>query len=109
MFCNQCEQSVQGGCHGNVGVCGKDPDVQSLQETLLYGLKGLAAYAHHARRLGKTDSAVNAFVEDALFSTLTNVNFDMGSLLELCLECGKQNYRTMEMLDQGHVERFGNP
>lgn len=109
MFCNQCEQAAQGGCHANVGVCGKNPDVQSLQETLLYGLKGMAAYANHARRLGKTDSAVNAFIEEALFATMTNVNFDLGSLLELCLECGRQNIRTMELLDEGHLERYGDP
>jgi len=90
-------------------VCGKDEDVQSLQETLLYGLKGMAAYAHHARRLGKTDEGINAFIEDALFATVTNVNFDLGSLLEMVLECGRQNLRAMEILDEGHVERFGDP
>ena len=56
MFCNQCEQTSHGvGCVSTPGVCGKDEDVQSLQEILLYGLKGMAAYANHARRLGKTD------------------------------------------------------
>ena len=51
MFCNQCEQTAHGtGCVLTPGVCGKNEDVQSLQETLLYGLKGMAAYAHHARR-----------------------------------------------------------
>ena len=55
MFCNQCEQVSKGTACIDRGVCGKDADVQSLQETLLYGLKGMAAYAHHARRLGKTD------------------------------------------------------
>lgn len=110
MFCNQCEQTILGkGCSNGVGVCGKNEDVQSLQETLLYGLKGMAAYAHHARRLGKTDESVNAFMEEALFATMTNVNFDVGSLLEMCLECGRKNLRVMELLDQGHVERFGEP
>ena len=56
MFCNQCEQTAHGsGCALSPGVCGKNEDVQSVQETLLYGLKGMAAYAHHARRLGKSD------------------------------------------------------
>ncbi|MHB8898801.1 MAG: hydroxylamine reductase [Thermoguttaceae bacterium] len=110
MFCNQCEQTANcTGCVTSPGICGKDQDVQSLQETLLYGVKGMCAYANHARRLGKTDEAVNAFVEEALFSTMTNVNFDVPSLLELVLECGKQNLRVMEMLDQGHTERFGAP
>jgi len=109
MFCNQCEQTQNGTGCTDVGVCGKDEDMQSLQEILLYGLKGMASYAHHARRLGKTDENVSAFIEEALFSTVTNVNFDMESLLELVLECGHQNLRVMEMLDEGHTEKFGTP
>lgn len=109
MFCNQCEQTARGvGCT-ITGVCGKNPDIQSLQETLLYGLKGMAAYAHHARRLGMVDEEVDAFVEEALFATVTNVNFDLDSHIELVLECGKQNLRVMQMLDEGHVKRFGTP
>lgn len=109
MFCNQCEQTQNGvGCT-EIGVCGKDPDVQSLQEILLYGVKGMAAYANHARRLGMTDEDVSAFIEEALFATMTNVNFDPASLLELVLECGRMNLRVMELLDQGHTQRFGTP
>lgn len=109
MFCNQCEQTARGKGCTEIGVCGKDADMQSLQEILLYGLKGMAAYAHHARRLGMVDEAVDAFTEEALFATVTNVNFDMSSLLELVLECGRQNLRVMQMLDEGHVKRFGTP
>lgn len=110
MFCNQCEQAMGVvGCSGSRGRCGKDEDVQSLQEILLYGLKGMAAYAHHARRLGMVDESVDAFVEEALFATVTNVNFDVGELLELCLELGRKNLRVMEMLDAGHVKTFGQP
>ncbi|MFO0842806.1 MAG: hydroxylamine reductase [Gemmataceae bacterium] len=109
MFCNQCEQTQNGRGCTEIGVCGKDADVQSLQEILLYGLKGMAAYANHARRLGKTDEAVSAFIEEALFATMTNVNFDMDSLFELVLECGRMNLRVMELLDAGHTERFGTP
>lgn len=109
MFCNQCEQAAQGtGCQ-DPGVCGKDADVQSLQETLLYGVKGMAAYAHHARRLGRSDEAVSAFIEEALFATMTNVNFDVPSLIQMNLECGRHNLRVMEMLDEAHVAHFGAP
>lgn len=108
MFCNQCEQSRHGGCV-QIGVCGKDADVQCLQETLLYGVKGMAAYAHHARRLGATDESVNAFIEEALFATVTNVNFDLESLLGMVLDCGAKNLRIMELLDQAHGRRFGSP
>lgn len=109
MFCNQCEQTQNGTGCTEVGVCGKDEDVQSLQEILLYGVKGMAAYANHARRLGKSDEKVSAFIEEALFSTLTNVNFDLDSLFELVLECGRQNVRVMQLLDEGHRETFGTP
>lgn len=109
MFCNQCEQTQGGRGCTDIGVCGKDPDVQSLQEILLYGVKGMAAYANHARRLGKSDESVSAFIEEALFSTLTNVNFDIPTLLELVLECGMKNVRVMELLDEGHREMFGTP
>ena len=109
MFCNQCEQTAHGTACVDTGVCGKDPDMQSLQEILLYGLKGMASYAHHARRLGIVDEEVDAFTEEALFATVTNVNFDMESLFELVLECGRKNLRAMQMLDEGHVKRFGSP
>jgi hydroxylamine reductase len=109
MFCNQCEQAQNGAGCTEYGVCGKDPDVQSLQETLLYGLKGMAAYAHHARRLGRQDEAVSAFMEEALFATMTNVNFDLPTLVQLVLKCGQHNLRVMEMLDEAHVAHFGKP
>ena len=109
MFCNQCEQTQNGSGCTDIGVCGKDPDMQSLQEILLYGVKGMAAYAAHARRLGKSDENVSAFIEDALFATVTNVNFDMESLFEMVLECCRQNIRVMQMLDECHSEKFGTP
>ncbi len=109
MYCNQCEQTYRGIACQTVGVCGKNEDMESLQQILLYGLKGMAAYAHHARRLGQVDEEVDAFVEEALFATVTNVNFDMDSLFELVLECGRINLRVMEMLNNGHVEHFGQP
>jgi hydroxylamine reductase len=69
----------------------------------------MAAYAHHARRLGKHDPEVAAFMEEALFATMTNVNFDLDSLVNLCLRCGQMNLRVMEMLDSAHTEAFGSP
>ena len=109
MYCDQCEQTKGGIACTDRGVCGKDADVESLQKILLYGLKGMAAYKHHARRLGKTDPQVEAFIEEALFATMTNVNFDMESLLEMVLECGRMNLKTMQLLDEGHNELFGTP
>jgi len=109
MFCDQCEQTSHGvGCTER-GVCGKDPDVESVQKLILYGLKGMAAYKAHARRLGKTDPEVEAFLEEALFATMTNVNFDLDALLGMALECGRMNLRTMQLLNDGHVEVLGQP
>ncbi|MFA6130437.1 MAG: hydroxylamine reductase [Candidatus Omnitrophota bacterium] len=109
MFCYQCEQTVGGTGCTKLGVCGKNEDVQSLQDTLLYGLKGIAAYAYHARELGAHDEEVDAFMHEALFKTVTNVSFDLNQYLELVLKCGAINLRTMEMLDKAHTQRFGNP
>jgi hydroxylamine reductase len=95
MYCDQCEQTLQGTGCTKKGVCGKNPDIESLQKILLYGLKGMAAYKAHARRLGKTDPEVEAFIEEALFATITNVNFDMDSLLGMVLECGQMNLKVM--------------
>lgn len=109
MFCYQCEQTAGGtGCTKG-GVCGKNEDIASLQDTLLFGLKGVAAYAHHARELGAKDDQVDAFAHDALFFTLTNVNFNLNRHIEMVLKCGEMNIRAMEMLDNAHLRHFGNP
>ncbi len=109
MFCYQCEQASKGTGCTTVGVCEKNEDIQSLQDTLLIGLKGMAAYAYHARQLGARDEEVDAFMHEALFSTGTNVNFDLNRFVGLVLKCGEMNLRTMEMLDKAHTSRFGNP
>ena len=109
MFCYQCEQTAGGTGCTKVGVCGKDEDIQSLQDTLMFGLKGIAAYAYHARELGQSDERVDAFMHEAMFSTLTNVDFDLNRHIGLVLKAGEMNLRIMEMLDKAHTSRFGNP
>ncbi len=76
MFCYQCEQTVKGEGCTKVGVCGKQPDVAALQDLLIYALKGLSLYAVEGRGRGINDHEVDVFTVKALFSTLTNVNFD---------------------------------
>ena len=88
MFCYQCEQAAGGTGCTKVGVCGKDEDIQSLQDILMFGLKGIAAYAYHGRELGEKDDKVDAFMHEAMFSTLTNVDFDLNRCLELVLKAG---------------------
>ena len=110
MSCNQCEQTLDcAACTTQIGVCGKNEDVHSLQEILLYGLKGMAAYKAHARRLGWVDAEVEAFIEEALFSTMTNVSFDLQANLEMVLRCGAMNLKVMEGLDASHIRVFGQP
>ena len=76
MFCYQCEQTAKGtGCTA-FGVCGKSPEVADLQDLLLHMAKGISMYAHRARQLGAIDKNVDVFVTEALFTTITNVNFD---------------------------------
>ncbi|NLX04880.1 MAG: hydroxylamine reductase, partial [Phycisphaerae bacterium] len=76
MFCYQCEQTAKGtGCTAH-GVCGKDPETAALQDLLIHACKGIAMYAHRARQLGAKDRQIDVFVNQAVFSTLTNVNFD---------------------------------
>ncbi len=84
-------------------------NVSSLQDTQIFALKGVAAYDFHARELGYADPEVEAFYSKALFSTLTNVNFDLNRYVDLVLECGKINYQAMEVLSKAHVEHFGIP
>jgi len=109
MFCYQCEQTAGGtGCTKG-GVCGKSPDIQSMQDIILFGLKGIAAYAYHARELGFKDEEVDAFMHEALFKTITNVDFNFDHYLEMVLRCGKINLKVMELLDKAHTSRFGNP
>jgi len=76
MFCYQCEQTAKGAGCTVQGVCGKRPEVAALQDLLVYATKGLAQYAHQARQLGAKDHEIDVFVLEALFSTVTNVDFD---------------------------------
>ena len=87
MFCYQCEQTAKGEGCTKVGVCGKESDVASLQDLLIYALKGLALYAVAGRKTGVIDPEVNDFTCKAMFSTLTNVNFDPDRFVQLIQHC----------------------
>ena len=76
MFCYQCEQTARGTGCVSFGVCGKDPETAALQDLLVYVAKAVSMYAHRAAQLGARDAEVDRFVLEALFSTVTNVNFD---------------------------------
>ena len=82
MFCFQCEQAARGSGCTNFGVCGKDPEVAALQDLLVHAVKGIAAYGHSARSQGKVDKEIDTFLIEALFTTVTNVNFDAARMAE---------------------------
>lgn len=108
MFCNQCEQTPHGGCT-KAGVCGKNEDISSLQDTIIFALKGVAAYATHAKELGYTDDEVNKITHEALYSTLTNVNFNVQDTINTALKVGTATVKIMDVLDRAHTSRFGIP
>lgn len=108
MFCYQCEQTPTGGCKV-VGVCGKDETIASLQDTIIFALKGIAAYRTHANQLGFTDPFVDATTHEALYMTLTNSNFNVQEHIEMAMKVGQSAVRVMEMLDEAHTSRLGIP
>jgi hydroxylamine reductase len=83
-------------------------DILSLRHILLFGLKGVAAYAYHAQVLGKEDDAIYAFVHDALAALLKN-DLDLNGWLGLVLKCGEINLKTMEILDGANTGTYGHP
>jgi len=83
MFCYQCEQTAKGTGCTKMGVCGKDPETATLQDLLIYTCKAISMYAHRARQIGAADHEMDIFIVEALFSTVTNVNFDPAKLEEL--------------------------
>ena len=77
MFCYQCEQTAGGKGCTKMGVCGKTPEVAALQDLLIFQIKGISCYAKEIVEKGENvDKDIVSFVENCLFTTLTNVNFD---------------------------------
>ncbi|HYE37158.1 hydroxylamine reductase [Methylocaldum sp.] len=93
MFCYQCEQTTRtdsgNGCASAKGVCGKDQVTADLQDLLVYGVKGIAQYARRARALGISDPEADGFILYAMFTTLTNVNFNPARFIALIQEAAR--------------------
>ena len=86
----------------------ENADIFSLKSTLLYGLKGLAAYADHARILGREDDVVYAFIQEGLAAILRQ-DLGLEEWVGLVLKCGEVNLRAMELLDDGNTSTYGHP
>ncbi len=107
MFCNQCEQAAKGvGCD-IIGVCGKNPEVAALQDLMLYGLKGLGIYAEKARELGKKDEAIDLFMIEGLFTTVTNVDFDPVQLAGKLRTCYDSKEKIKSVYETAYREKNG--
>ncbi len=109
MFCDQCIQTAGGIACTDVGVCGKNEDIESLQKNLIYTIKGTGAYAYHARELGVNDADVDAFLAEALYTTLTNSNFDLDDHVKINLRAGEMTVKAMQLLKQAHFDNYGKP
>ena len=104
MFCYQCEQTAGGKGCTKLGVCGKTPEVAALQDLLIFQIKGISCYAKEIVEQGQNvDKEIITFIENSLFTTLTNVNFDADVHVEML----KESQRIKEQLRK-QVGRINN-
>lgn len=97
MFCYQCEQTSKGYACTALSVCGKDETTAVLQDLLVHAVKGIAQYARRARLLGAKDNAIDVFIIEALFTTVTNVNFDPLRMQNWLIRAGKMMERAKRL------------
>lgn len=104
MFCYQCEQTAGGKGCTRVGVCGKTPEIAAMQDLLIFQLKGISCYASRLIEKGeKIEKSIVSFVEDALFMTLTNVNFDPEAHMDMLKKSQKIKEELREKVGQADV------
>jgi hydroxylamine reductase len=120
MFCYQCEMSMIDGCgaHGqSVGTCGKTALEARLQDLMVFGVKGLAAYREHARELVDTNNPedmqklleIDDVTSESMYFTLTNVNFSFDEHIAQLMKLGTAGVKVMDLLSEGHTKKFGIP
>ncbi|HLS98713.1 MAG: hydroxylamine reductase [Porticoccaceae bacterium] len=114
MFCIQCEQTLRSthradGCRLARGICGKDATTADLQDVLVHLVEGIAMYGARAHRLGASLPAVNRFVNFALFTTLTNVNFDAARFDELVREAVAVRAQARALYEKACADRGLTP
>jgi len=102
------EMITLGNAHNIIDHTKELTDILSLKNMLLFGVKGMAAYADHARILGEGDEVIYHFIQKALASML-RYDLDIDTWTKLLMECGQVNLRTMELLDKAHTEHYGHP
>jgi hydroxylamine reductase len=85
-----------------------NPDILSLKHTVLYGIKGVSAYADHAAILGQEDDSVYAYVHEGL-AAIQRTDLGVGQWIQMALQCGQAAYKAMELLDAGNTGVYGHP
>lgn len=100
MFCYQCEQTAGNKGCTITGICGKNPETAALQDLLVDVTKGISKYATRARELGGRENTVDEFVTEALFTTVTNVNFDPERLAEMLKLATEIRSRARELYEK---------
>ncbi len=107
MFCFQCQETLNNkGCTVQ-GVCGKTDEVATLQDLLIYTLKGISIWAKKSRELGLKADKAGLFVAEGLFSTITNVNFDSNRLIELIERALEIRDETRNEFERAYKEKYG--
>ena len=99
---------AQGAALNFINTLDANPDLQSLKQITMYGLRGLAAYTDHAAILGKEDETVYAYIHEAM-GELTRKDLGLDQLVGLALKCGEVNLKAMELLDAGNTGTYGHP
>lgn len=103
---NACNVSIVSDYDMN-NIWNANEDIRSLKSLILFGVRGMAAYAYHAMTLGYTDASLNQFFLTALDSL--SKNWGMNELLPIVMEVGRFNMTCMELLDRANTETFGDP
>lgn len=112
MHCYQCEMSAPGGCGSkgqDKGTCGKTETLARLQDIMIFGLKGLAAYREHAAELGADTREVDDVMSETLYFTLTNVNFSFEEHVSQLMKVGQAGVKVMGLLSDAHTKALGVP
>ena len=111
MFCYQCEQTSKGQGCTVIGVCGKTPEVASLQDLLVYMLRGLSQLTIEAGKVGVKDEKISVFTCEALFATLTNVNFDPDRIVEYIRKAAELREQLRKRIQSagGHINISNGP
>ncbi|KLO21495.1 hydroxylamine reductase [Marinitoga sp. 1197] len=109
MFCYQCEEASRGvGCT-TIGVCGKTPEVANLQDMLIWVTKGLSFWTLKAKEYGVKDDEANLYVAEALFSTITNVNFSVERMVSFIDKAIELREKVKHLFLDAYVAKEGKP